>query len=108
MPKWAEVPLGTIITGVVEVYGAVLGTLNFRRAGPKLRCEIRDGNDADTSRWRQDVYTNRGHQLRRSANHTYQYRRVLFRETVFMGSSAEPCHNSGSIEQPEPRETSAI
>ena len=43
MPKWSEVPWGTVITGLVAVYGAVLGTLNFRRAGPKLRCEIRTG-----------------------------------------------------------------
>src|SRR5262249_5581854 len=43
MPKWSEVPWGTVITGLVAVYGAVLGTLNFRRAGPKLRCQVRTG-----------------------------------------------------------------
>jgi hypothetical protein len=29
MPKWSEVPWGTIITGVVAVYGAVLSTANL-------------------------------------------------------------------------------
>jgi hypothetical protein len=46
MPKWSQVPWGTVITGVtaaVALYGAVLGTLNFRRAGPKLRFAVRTG-----------------------------------------------------------------
>ena len=38
---WSEIPWGTVITGLVAVYGAVLSTLNYRRAGPKLRFEIR-------------------------------------------------------------------
>jgi hypothetical protein len=29
MPKWSEVPWGTVVTGVVAIYGAVLGTVNL-------------------------------------------------------------------------------
>jgi hypothetical protein len=29
MPKWSEVPWGTVITGVIAVYGAALGTFNL-------------------------------------------------------------------------------
>jgi hypothetical protein len=46
MPKWAEVPWGTVISGIiglVAVYGAVVSTLNFRRAGPQLRFSVRAG-----------------------------------------------------------------
>lgn len=46
MPKWSEVPWGTVLTGItaiVALYGAFLSTLNFRRAGPKLRFEVRTG-----------------------------------------------------------------
>jgi hypothetical protein len=28
MPKWSEVPWGTVITGVIAIYGAVLSTVN--------------------------------------------------------------------------------
>src|SRR4051794_31345513 len=41
MPKWSEVPWGTVVTGLVAIYGAALSTLIYRRAGPKLRFEIR-------------------------------------------------------------------
>jgi hypothetical protein len=43
MPKWTEIPWGTVITGLVPVYGAVLSTLNYHRAGPKLRFTVRTG-----------------------------------------------------------------
>ena len=41
MPKWSEVPWGTLITGAVAVYGAALSTVNFLRAGAKLRLTVR-------------------------------------------------------------------
>jgi hypothetical protein len=40
MPKWSQIPWGTVITGLVAVYGAALSTLNYYRAGPKLRFEV--------------------------------------------------------------------
>jgi hypothetical protein len=43
MPKWSEVPWGTIVTGAVAVYGAALSTFNFLRAGPKIRFNVRTG-----------------------------------------------------------------
>ncbi len=43
MPIWSEVPWGTAITLVIAVYGAALSTLNFLRAGPKLRLNVRPG-----------------------------------------------------------------
>jgi hypothetical protein len=43
MPKWSEVPWGTVITGAVALYGAALSTFNFLRAGPKLRFTVRPG-----------------------------------------------------------------
>jgi hypothetical protein len=43
MPKWSEVPWGTLVAGAVAVYGAVLSTVNFLRAGPKLRFTVRSG-----------------------------------------------------------------
>jgi hypothetical protein len=29
MPKWSDVPWGTVITGVIAIYGAVLGTITL-------------------------------------------------------------------------------
>jgi hypothetical protein len=33
MPKWSEVPWGTVVTAAVALYGEVLSTFNFLRAG---------------------------------------------------------------------------
>jgi hypothetical protein len=43
MPKWSQIPWGTVITGAVAVYGAALSTFNFIRTGPKLRFTVRTG-----------------------------------------------------------------
>jgi hypothetical protein len=64
MPKWSEVPWGTVITGLVAVYGAVLSTLNYRRAGPKLRFEVWTGRvlvpSSDKKTYIQTKVTNYG------------------------------------------------
>src|SRR6266851_6629496 len=64
MPKWTEVPWATVITAIVAVYGAVLGTLNFRRAGPNLRFQVRTGMimvpSDDKGRFVQTEVTNYG------------------------------------------------
>jgi hypothetical protein len=41
MPKWSEVPWGTVITGVVAVYGAVLST--FTLVGQHRRDRLAEG-----------------------------------------------------------------
>jgi hypothetical protein len=46
MPKWSQVPWGTVLTGItgtVALYGAVLSTLNYWRAGPRLSVLVHTG-----------------------------------------------------------------
>ena len=54
MPKWSEVPWGTVVTGLMAVYGAVLSTVTFRaqRAPDRLaRREARGGQAEQIVAW---------------------------------------------------------
>jgi hypothetical protein len=50
MPKWSDVPWGTVITGVVAVYGAVLSTVTL--VGQRRRDRLAEGEAQ--RRFRQD------------------------------------------------------
>ena len=54
MPKWSEVPWGTVVIGLMAVYGAVLSTVTFRtqRARDRLaRREARGGQAEQIAAW---------------------------------------------------------
>lgn len=59
-----SVPVWTVVTGLVALYGAVLSTLNFLRAGPKLRFAVRHGvivvGSPDKRTFVQTTVTNHG------------------------------------------------
>jgi hypothetical protein len=54
MPKWSEVPWGTITTGVIAVYGAALGTFNLllqRRRDRIAASDLRRAQAEQISAW---------------------------------------------------------